>query len=89
MKKLNTFCKSTTTYDFQSVVLVLVVMKSLSMTSYLAASFYIVLLVLYWPVDLSLTVKSQVEKPSWQRNYLEGFMLIRLSQPIRLDLRQH
>ena len=86
MKKLNTFCKLTTALDFQTVILVL---YEKSVYWYIPCSFYIVLLVLYWPVDLSLAVKTSVEESFRQSNYLEGFMLMKLFQPIGLDLRQH
>ena len=86
MKKLNTFCKLTTTLDFQTVILVL---YEKSVYWYIPCSFYIVLLALYWPVDLSLAVKTSVEESFRQSNYLEGFMLMKLFQPIGLDLRRH
>ena len=62
MEKLNTLCKSTTTLDLQTVILVSFSaflsehMKSLFTSR--NRSFYIVLLVLYWPAELSLIVKT-------------------------------
>ena len=60
MKKLNTLCKSTTTLDLQTVILVLSYLNiwKVYLLSSIYRSFYIVLLVLYWPAELSLIVKT-------------------------------
>ena len=59
MKKFNTLCKSTTTLDVQTVILVLSYLNiwKVCLLVYIVV-FIFFSLVLYWPAELSLIVKT-------------------------------
>ena len=57
-KKLHSSPKPTTSQGFQTVILVLSFSYEKSVYDYIPCTFYIASLVLYWPVDLGLIVKT-------------------------------
>ena len=60
---LHSSAKSTTSQNFQTVILVLFFCSfGKFVYKQIACCFYIVLLVLSWPDDLSLTVRTQTER---------------------------